>query len=102
MTDYVVNLPDGRQAHVTTPASLELKRPMPDAEAFAAIHKYVARMAAAQVVPLVHGRPQSMELVRNPQGQLARAVNLPAATAAEVATEIGELVADRYVSELEG
>lgn len=101
MADYIVDLPEGGQARVSILPVLKLKRPMSDDEAFRAIHRFVAKRAATQVLPLVKPRPASTELLRNEQGQLARAITLPAATADEVAAEIGRAVADRYLSEIE-
>lgn len=101
VSDYLVNLPDGRQLRVPMPERLTVRRPMSDDQARAAIHKFIKRRTTTLVEPFVTPRPTSHELIRNESGQIVRSVVSPAASAAEVAAEIGELAANRYVSEIE-
>jgi hypothetical protein len=101
VSDYVLTLPDGRQARVPMPQRLTLKRRMSDEEARAAIHRYIVKRTAKLIEPSLAARPSSKEIVRDERDRIVRLLDVPAASAAEQAEEIGRLAADQYVSEID-
>ena len=100
MSEYLVNLPDGRQARVPIPDRLRVNVKT-DAEARAAIRRYVTKQAASALEPLLKPRQASKEIVRDDSGAIVRLLDIPAATTAEVAAELGNAVADQYLSEID-
>lgn len=95
MSRYIARLPDGRAVTVDLPARLTLTRPATDAEAHVAIGTYVAGV----VRPHLSAMPPLKRIDRGPNGEIARIVEVPAATADELAGEVGRQIARELLRE---
>ena len=92
---FVADLPDGRVVHVDLGNRIRFPRPVSDADAQAVI----AYTVAAACLPHLSPIPPHKRLERGPDGQLARVVEVPAASAERLAAEVGWQVARRLMSD---